>query len=548
MMWFEEILTTLDDKFCEEKNQRNPCILIFRWNHADFGVVIAFPGIDPENDSQITITGTPADNFPDDQRAQFCGSSDAKSTDYVKEFSIPTLCTNPLAIVTDYDGNVWFTQTNTGKLAKFNPITETFTEYDNPLWPAGGRSMMWGVDYAPDGSVWFTDEAFDSVWKFSTVDETYERLSYPSEGNSLPQKLQIDGSQIIINDFTGNKLTFLDPNQSGDDVNYLSIPSPIDNSVTADFAIDENSNVWFTNWLFQQGGILVKFNQNGYFDSVANSDEKSLPLLDFVEIYELPPELLTPNGSVVGNDGTIWLADTTTSFFFNFDPMSEQFTQYVTAEPLFSTYGNQTGIVKSPISRPYWIETDDQGRLFFNEQTANNISVMDPKSQSLVEYHVPSKNPNWGDCDPGTGMMLDNCGLAQIFDLTVDGEKIWFTEWVENNIGVVDTSVPLPFEIQLESNALILEPGDAQHFNFIVSPKSQKDMNVSLVLSTTHEFLNVDLDHDTPATFQLDFDAPRPVHTTISASDDAVPGTYKVLLGVQSSDIAVSKFVTVTIE
>ena len=108
------------------------------------GVVIAFPGVDPtvppDADSEITLTGTPADNFPDAQRAQFCGSGNAKSTDYVQEFSIPTDCTNPLAIVTDYDGNVWFTETNTGAIAKFDPTTETFTEYDNPTWPPGGRS------------------------------------------------------------------------------------------------------------------------------------------------------------------------------------------------------------------------------------------------------------------------------------------------------------------------------------------------------------------------------------------------------------------------
>ncbi len=58
----------------------------------------------------------------------------------------------------------------------------------------------------------------------------------------------------------------------------------------------------------------------------------------------------------------------------------------------------------------------------------------------------------------------------------------------------------------------------------------------------------MDLVNDTPETFQLDFDAPRPIHTNISASEDAVSGTYKILLGVQSSDIAISKFVTVTIE
>ena len=128
-----------------------------------------------------------------------------------------------------------------------------------------------------------------------SFDEKYDRLGYPSEGvDSLPQKLVVDGSKIIINDFTGNKITFLDPNQSGENVNYLSIPSPVDDSVTADFTVDENDNVWFTNWLFQQGGILVKFNQNGYLDSVANSDDQFLPLLDFIEVYQLPPELTYP--------------------------------------------------------------------------------------------------------------------------------------------------------------------------------------------------------------------------------------------------------------
>ncbi len=512
-------------------------------------IMIAFSGFNPENEStEVTVTGTPADNFPDEQRSQFCGTGNAKSTNYVKEYSIPTPCTNPLAIVSDYDGNVWFTETNTGKVAKFDPKTETFYEYDNPMWPPGGRSMMWGIDYAPDGSVWFTDESYDSVWKFSTIDETYDRLSYPSEGDSLPQKLRIDGSQIIINDFTGNKLTFLDPNQSGEDVNYLSIPSPVDDSVTADFAVDANDNVWFTNWLFQQGGVLVKFDQNGYRDSVANSNQQFLPLFDFIELYPLPVQLLTPNGAVVGSDGTIWLADTTSSSFFNFNPVTSEFVQYVTSEPMQSTYGNQTGIVKTPISRPYWVESDDQGRIIFNEQTANNISVMDPKLQTLVEYHVPSKNPYWADCDPGTGNMISDCGIAQIFDFTVDGEKIWFTEWVENNIGVVDTTVPLPVEIQLDSQSLMITPGDSQEFDFVVSSLSQKDlMGVSLILSSTHDFLNVSLIDNTPESFQLDSDAPRPISISINVSEDAIPGTYKILLGAQLSDVAISKYVTVTI-
>jgi len=443
------------------------------------------------------LTGTPADNFPEEQRAQFCGSSDAKSTDYVQEFSIPTLCTNPLAIITDYDGNVWFAETNTGNLAKFDPNTETFSEYENPLWPPGARSMMWGMDYAPDGSIWYTDEAYDSIWKFSTIDEKYERLTYPSEGDSLPQKLLVDGSQIIINDFTGNKLTFLDPNQSGKEINYLSIPSPVDDSVTADFAVDANDNVWYTNWLFQQGGVLVKFDQNGYLKSVANSDEKFLPLLDFIEIYQLPETLLTPNGIVVADDGTIWLADTTSSSFFNFDPVVGNFVQYVTSDPQLSTYGNQTGVVKTPISRPYWIESDDQGRLVFNEQTGNNISVMDPISQL-----------NWSK-------------ILVVYESTTGKE----------------------------SAKVIFEATDAiPSSHFVVSSLSQKDLlGVSLILSSTHDFLNLEL-VETLETFQLDSDAQRSIFIIVNTSEDAIPGTYKVLLGAQLPDVAISKYVTVTIE
>ena len=525
-------------------------MVIFGGGLLFWATAASVPGVMPEEEGQMmTITGTPADNYPDVDRPKFCGTNEPMSTAYVREFEIPTECTNPLAIVADYNGNVWFTETNTGGVGKFDPVTETFTEYDNPSWPKGARSMMWGIDYASDGSVWFTDEAHDSVWRFSTFDEKYDRLPYPSEGNSLPQKLLVDGSQIIINDFTGNKITFLDPNQSEEDANHVSLPSPIENSVTADFAVDDDANVWYTNWLFQQGGILVRFDHTEYLENVATGGEQFLPLVDYIEIFELPPELLTPNGIEVDKEGQIWLADTTSSFFFRFDPQTESFTQYVTAEPMPSTYGNQTGIVKSPISRPYWMEADDGGKIVFNSQTSNNISVMDPRTDSLVEYHVPSKNPYWSDCDPGTGLMLADCGVAQVFDFTIDGSKIWFTEWVENNIGVVDTTVPLPASLDLESTSVVLKPGDSKHFNLVATSSSQQDlMDVQLLLTPTRDFIDVELTHNSTSVFQLGNDVPMPIHTAISASEDATLGTYKVLVGLQTADVAISKFVTVTIE
>ena len=532
---------------------------------------------------------TAAPAKPDGAASAFCGSGDAGSTAYVREFAIPADCTGPLAIATGRDGGIWFAQTGTGGLARFDPATEGFTQYDNPLWTHAGeaRSMMWGLDGSRDGHMWFTDEAFDSVWRFSVSDGRYERFDYPSDGRSLPQRLLVDDSQtVIINDLTGNKLTFLDPGRDpggAGGMSYFSIPSPVDGSVTAAFAIDPSDgnrgDIWYTNWVHMQGGVLVKFDRAWYEESVAKSGARSLPLSDFVQIRPMPPELLTPNGIAVTGDGTVWLADTSSSSFFSFDPPTGQFVRYVTADPQPGTYGNQTGVVKSPISRPYWIDTDERGRIVLNAHAANNISVMDPVSQSIVEYHVPSRNPAWGDCGgagAGAGAGAADpagCGLAQVFDFAVRGHEIWFTEWVENKIGVVDTSVPPPVEVRVEPDSVTIAPGGSSRLDLVVAPVSQDGAAARgspLVLSAPYEFLDVRAVSDgapaAPGPGPGAAAAPRTVGIEISVLDGgggggsggdnggsggggggAVPGTYKVLLGIQAPDIAVGKFVTVTI-
>jgi len=92
------------------------------------------------NDSDgITVEELDALNlqlgYNHEESLQFCSTNEqAGSNEYVKEFKIPTACTQPLAITVDQDGTVWFAQTNTGMVAKFDPLTEIFTEYDNPVW------------------------------------------------------------------------------------------------------------------------------------------------------------------------------------------------------------------------------------------------------------------------------------------------------------------------------------------------------------------------------------------------------------------------------
>ncbi|HXV51567.1 MAG TPA: lyase [Nitrosopumilaceae archaeon] len=503
-------------------------------------VTLAIPNLLPPPEDESTVTGTPADNFADEQRAQFCGSEDAKSNTFIREYEIPTKCTQPLAITTDPNGNVWFAQVNTGKIAKFDPNTESFTEYENPEWPPKARSMMWGIAYSPDGSIWFTDEAHDSVWKFSIEDGRYDRHGYPSAGDALPQRLEIAGSQIIINDFTGNKITFLDPViQLEGETAYHIVTSPLENSFTGAFAVDSDGNIWYTNWQFRQGGALVKFDQKSYFEASALAKDAGVPLFDFITVFQLQA-MNAPNGISVGNNGLVWIADTSSSFFYSFDPLSEKFTKYITSKPDISSYGNATGLIKTPVSGPYWTDFDQKGRLVFNEQSANRIGVFDPNTESLVEYTVPSKNPVWADCDP-----MDDCGIAQVFDFTIKNDKIWFTEWVENNIAVLDTSIPLPFQIELDQTKITLKKGEQAKLLLKVIPSS--DGKISFTSSNTGQFSDivVTLDKDEQ---EISENEPVSISVTIEANNNALSGTYKVLLGAQNDEVSVSQFVTIIIE
>ena len=530
------------------------------------GITIAIPGKSAEDTETVesiedvggdTIASLDVGSgYSDDEKLQHCSTSDkAKSNYFVREYKIPTECTKPLAITTTPNGTVWFAQTNTGNVAKFDPVTEEFTEYINPGWIEAEtrynqklRSMMWGMDYSPDDAIWYTDETSDSIWRFSIPDATYNRINFPiaegtsvdpaSSGSSLPQKLIIDGSNVIVNDFTGGKLTIFGYSQLGE-LSYAAIPSPIV-GFTSDFAIDLEDNIWYTNWNPDGTGILIKFDHKKWESQLSiSSQADSLLLQDFIQFFQFPSGMTAPNGVAVGPNQNIWIVDTTSSYFFSFDPVTEEFTKYVTSVPTIDSYGNASGFIKSPISRPYWIEHSGDN-LVMNEQTANRIGVFNPSTETLVEYTVPSRNPNWSDCEG-----IEYCGVAQVFDFAIDGKKIWFTEWVENNIGVVDTSIPLPLSIDIDTQSVTLEKGETANVVLRVIPTTS-DLGSGLTMnsSTTTLFSDIVVTQSQITKFD---DGSKTISIQITASESALSGKHKVLLGVYNNDIAVSQFIAVTI-
>lgn len=501
------------------------------------GVTIAIPGIVPPDPSTMsTPTGTPADNFPDVQRDQFCGRGAAEPTPYVTEYSILTQCTLPLAITSDPSGKLWFIQTNTGMVSSFDPLTESFSEFENPLWPASSRSMMWGADYSADNSIWFSDEVNDSLWRFSIDDAEYRRVHLAGDSgqsmvDSLPQRVLADGSQIIVNDLFGNKLSLVDASLSGDEP--LDVPSPLPGALTGGFAKGAGSSLWYTSWMPSGGGVLVELDLDEYRRAAADGADPG----GSARTFDLPDGAFTINGLAAGRDGRLWLADTSTSSFYGFDPSDESFTRYTTAQSLPAVYGNQTGVVSNHLARPYWADVHHDGRIIFNEHASNRISLFDPSSESLTGYDIPSRNPAWADCGN-----LDDCGVAQAFDFEPVGDKVWYTGWVANTIGAVDTSVEPPVSVSVTPRTVT--HGQDSFVVMTVSASEPASASVSANASTASLAAAIPADLAT-----LDLEAGEQVSVPVGVfSEDPEPGTYKMLLGVQIDGAVVGQYVTAVVE
>ncbi len=81
----------------------------------------------------------------------------------IEEFPLPTSAAGPRAIVPGPDGNLWFTETDAGKIGRITP-DGSIVEY--PLTSAA--SEPWRIASGPDGALWFTEMAGNRIGRIST--------------------------------------------------------------------------------------------------------------------------------------------------------------------------------------------------------------------------------------------------------------------------------------------------------------------------------------------------------------------------------------------
>ena len=424
---------------------------------------------------------------------------------YIDEYDVPTPNSAPLALTVDRNGIVWFTESNATKLGRFDPRTDTFSEYAVP-----GAGDMWGITIDASGDIWLTQYSlkrsvspggaiepggYGRLVRFNPNDGNFTVINIPMVG-AFPFRVTTDKEgRVWFTELLGNKIGSYDP-FSGKLQEY---PVPTQFAGPADLTFDSHGTLWFT---------------EAYNESVAKFDPASDTFVEY-HFSSIDPiqYVASPVGISVAQDGIVWVADHGGNWVVKLNATSQHVTLYPTHFPPPEVY---------PISLVNDVLVDLQGRVWFAEHGGNSIGYLDPGLQSMVEFSIP------------TGPISTALWLA----LAPNGD-LWFTEWSSNKIGVVHANLPVPLALSVSQNHLSIPAGGKASL-FLELSSSQ-----GLVESGTYDYawpsynigdVNVTF---SPQNASLNSETSAQSQARITISPHTLPGEYMLGLGFDAGAVRV---------
>jgi hypothetical protein len=122
-----------------------------------------------------------------------------------------------------------------------------------------------------------------------------------------------------------------------------------------------------------------------------------------------------------------------------------------------------------PTTLPSQLVVDKSGsNIYFPEHGGNRISKIETKSGIMTEYDIP------------TGPL----STALFISVSEDGKKVWFTEWASNKIAYLDTTIPVPFRMQVDekdvgTTPINLKVNEPKTFKVIITNADKKNNSSS---------------------------------------------------------------------
>ncbi len=420
---------------------------------------------------------------------------------FIDEYDVPTHNSAPLALTVDRNGIVWFTESNATKLGRFDPRTNAFREYDVP-----GVGDMWGITVDHAGAVWLTQYSLKGsvnpggaiepggngrLVRFNPSDGNFTAIPIPTPG-SFPFRIITDAEdRLWFTELLGNRIGSYDPS-SGKLEQYV-VPTQF--AGPADLTFDSHGTLWFT---------------EAYNESVARFDVQSKAFIEYHFSLDPRQYVGSPVGIAVTPDGIVWLGDHGGNWIVEFNSTSQRIIRYPTHEPPPQVY---------PISIPNDVVIDRVGRVWFDEHGGNSIGYLDPHTQTMFEFAIP------------TGPISTALWIA----LASDG-NVWFTEWSSNKIGVVRANQTVPFSVRASESHLDLQPGGQTSLTLSASGLQSAGYGTYVYSWPSYSPDDADVTFSPPSASLSDL-GNNPSQVKIAVSPRTLPGQYILGLGLDAGTV-----------
>jgi len=370
-------------------------------------------------------------------------------TPYIKEYSMPN-GTWPNGILVDKNGIVWTVGTkshtllsfdpNQGRVIAFYPIPqESQKNATRTNSVQNGVSMAWALVQDKNGSIWFSQaDSPNPLWRFDPSTKKFESIRMVSEA---PYQMRIDQNtgNIWFTTFTDNKLGVIqkiEKNQSSGNRNnenssqYKVSEFNLGNESFPSGLYLKGDSVWVTQSLNNK---LVQFKMitgaNGKVVNVVKTLEIPSPTSPSDQIlFDSPYDLV-----VLGNN--LWVTEHDANFITAYSMGSKSATKFAD-----SSNPHQY------VTLPFWLREGAGGGLWFNEHYGNRMAFFNTTGLTLIEYEIPTRDPNLGYISNALNFAVD----------PTNNKNVWFSEYNHDKIGLVKSSVSIPFNIHSSVKKVVL--------------------------------------------------------------------------------------------
>ncbi len=330
---------------------------------------------------------------------------------FVTLYSLPN-GTAPNSILVDKDGMVWLTSSKQNALYKFDPKNNIAKKYEIPGEDTG--HMSWSMIQDNEGYIWFSQFGGNPLIRFNPANEVF--MKFHPENHPFQMKHDVRTDNIWYTTL-GDTIGLVQKINSGESQNSYKISEfPIGNETqTSGLSITGDSTLITE----LDKGRILKFNpiysNNG-------------TIVDIKKISEFPsnnmPPFSIPTDVLVEKNNTLWITEHGPSTITKFDVESQKSVRLSTAK---SEYNVAT--------LPFWLRSSLDGRGIWSNEHEGGSVVFLTNNMTFTEFHIPNDDPN---------SVVLTLNLAED---PSNSNKLWFSIWSLDKIGVVDKSVLIPFDI-----------------------------------------------------------------------------------------------------